>query len=148
LATTDFWSLTGLPGLAAGVVFTLPLTDGLIACFNSRRITIVGAAPEIVPLGYAAFSALMMIGRFRGDGLTARFKRVALVRFGGTIAALGVLLLLAWPMPWSTIGYSAFLAGPPIIGLLAHETSLRAALILILVLLATLIYTARVLRRA
>ncbi|MCC6613970.1 MAG: MFS transporter [Anaerolineae bacterium] len=178
-----------LPGRAllpiGAVVFCAAIGEGTAADWSGVYLQdIVGASPEVVPLGYAAFSALMMIGRFSGDWLTARFNRVMLVRAGGAIAALGMFFLLALPMLWSTIvgfaamgaglsfiiplaysaagsmpnpgsslagvatiGYSAFLAGPPIIGLLAHETSLRTALVLILIMLATLVYSARALRR-
>jgi len=43
----------------------------------------------------------------------------------------------------ATIGYAGFLAGPPFIGLIAEETSLRVALALVTLLVATLIVTAK-----
>lgn len=42
----------------------------------------------------------------------------------------------------ASIGYAGFLAGPPFIGLLAEQTSLRLSLFLIAILVATLIFTA------
>lgn len=42
----------------------------------------------------------------------------------------------------ATIGYTGFLAGPPIIGLIAEATSLRIAMMLITALIATLIVSA------
>ncbi len=43
----------------------------------------------------------------------------------------------------ATIGYAGFLAGPPLIGLIAEGTSLRISLFLITILVATLIFTAK-----
>lgn len=43
----------------------------------------------------------------------------------------------------ATIGYSGFLAGPPFIGLIAEETSLRFAISLVALLVGTLIFTAK-----
>jgi len=34
----------------------------------------------------------------------------------------------------STVGFSGFLFGPPVIGFIAHETGLRLALVLVLIL--------------
>ncbi len=42
----------------------------------------------------------------------------------------------------ATIGYAGFLAGPPVIGLIAEATSLRVALFLVALLVGTLIFTA------
>lgn len=47
----------------------------------------------------------------------------------------------------ATIGYAGFLAGPPIIGLLAEATSLRVSMVLVLLLAGSLIVTASALRR-
>jgi len=43
----------------------------------------------------------------------------------------------------ATIGYAGFLVGPPFIGLVAEETSLRVALCLVALLVGTLIFTAK-----
>jgi len=43
----------------------------------------------------------------------------------------------------ATIGYAGFLVGPPFIGLIAEETSLRVALCLVALLIGTLIFTAK-----
>jgi fucose permease len=47
----------------------------------------------------------------------------------------------------ATIGYAGFLAGPPAIGLIAEITTLRIAMLLVLLLVGSLIYTSRALRR-
>ncbi len=46
----------------------------------------------------------------------------------------------------ATIGYAGFLAGPPVIGLLAEATSLRLSLAIVAVLSATLIVTAQAIK--
>lgn len=46
----------------------------------------------------------------------------------------------------ATIGYAGFLAGPPLIGLVAEVSSLRFALLIVAVLSGTLIFTARAIR--
>lgn len=47
----------------------------------------------------------------------------------------------------ATIGYAGFLAGPPVIGLLAEATSLRISMVLVLLLVGSLIFTSSALRR-
>ena len=42
----------------------------------------------------------------------------------------------------ATIGYAGFLAGPPLIGLIAEMTSLRVALLLVVLLVGSLVFTA------
>ncbi len=168
------------------VVFCAAIGEGTMVDWSGVYMEdTVLAAPELAPLGYAAFSALMTVGRLLGDFLTARFDRVRLVRGGGLLAAAGLLLAIVLPQPIpsiigfaavgaglsfiiplaysvagnlpglqagrslagvATIGYSAFLAGPPIIGFLANAISLRLALVLILVLVASLVFSARALR--
>lgn len=48
----------------------------------------------------------------------------------------------------ATIGYAGFLAGPPLIGLLAEATSLQLSLFLIAILVGSLVFTGRALRIA
>jgi MFS family permease len=47
----------------------------------------------------------------------------------------------------ATIGYAGFLAGPPAIGLLAEATTLRVAMLLVLLLVSSLVFTSRAMRR-
>jgi MFS family permease len=80
-----------------------------------------------------------------------------LLGFGAVGAGLSIVVPLAFSVAGNvpgiqsgagiagvaTIGYAGFLAGPPIIGLLAEITSLRAALIVVVILTGSLIYTAQ-----
>lgn len=59
-------------------------------------------------LGYAAFSLLMLLGRFQGDRLVQSFGPAALVRVGGTVAASGLAIGLALGTPLAAIlGFAA-----------------------------------------
>ena len=48
----------------------------------------------------------------------------------------------------ATIGYAGFLAGPPVIGLVAEATTLRVAMLLVLLLVGSLIFTSQALRQS
>jgi len=62
--------------------------------------------------GYAAFSLAMAAGRFLGDGLSARFGPVTLVRAGGILAATGLAVALVFGQPVAAlIGFGCVGAG-------------------------------------
>jgi len=129
----------------------------------------------------------MTVGRFTGDRLSMFISPANLVRYGGLTAAVGLGLVIAFPltpvalfgfglvgvgisitiplafsaagnMPGiapgigiagvATIGYSGFLAGPPVIGLISEATSLRFGLGFVAVLVATQIFTSQSIRQA
>ncbi|WP_017541885.1 MFS transporter [Nocardiopsis halophila] len=58
-----------------------------------------GASDAVAAAGFAVFSAAMAAGRLVGDRLSARFGPVALVRGCGLLAAGGLGLALAVPLP-------------------------------------------------
>jgi predicted MFS family arabinose efflux permease len=62
-------------------------------------------------LGYAAFSVAMVTGRLLGDGITARLGPVRVARYGGALAAAGVVLATVVPSD------AAALAGFALVGL-------------------------------
>ncbi|MDQ2683873.1 MAG: MFS transporter [Chloroflexota bacterium] len=57
----------------------------------------------VAALGFAVFSVAMLIGRFRGDRAVNRYGPAAVVRAGGTIAAVGLGLAVAINEPWSML---------------------------------------------
>jgi fucose permease len=81
----------------------------------------------------------------------------ALIGFGAVGAGLSIVVPLAFSVAGkvpgvppgagiagvATIGYAGFLAGPPVIGLVAEISSLRIALVLVLILTGTLLFTAQ-----
>ncbi len=133
--------------------------EGAMADWTPLYMTRVsGAAEALAPLGQAAFSGAMFLGRALGDPLRARLGSLWVVRGGGMLALTGILAAILYPAPAvaiagfgavglglaniipvvfseaskvpglrpgvgissvSTIGYAAFLFGPPIIGFVA-----------------------------
>lgn len=175
------WPL-GIVALCAAV------GEGAMADWSGVYLSsIVGTDAGTAAFGFAAFSLTMTAGRLSGDRLAARFSPAQIVRVGGLVAAVGLLLAILLPqvaptllgfaavgaglsigvplafsaagnvpglLPGTgiagvaTIGYAGFLAGPPIIGLIADLTSLRIALLLIMLMVGSLVFTARALSRA
>jgi len=127
----------------------------------------LGQPQSQAALGYAVFSASIAASRFGGDALRARFDEALLLRWGATLAAaaMAVVLLSAHPVvAWlgfavvgaglalvapilfsaaarvpgvspaaaiasvTSVGYSGFMLGPPLIGALATASSLTWAL--------------------
>lgn len=67
-------------------------------------------------LGYAAFSATMLLGRFRGDRLVKKHGATVLIRAGGIISSAGLLLGLAFRVPLLALaGFAAVGAGLSIV---------------------------------
>jgi MFS family permease len=92
--------LAGLGCLA----FCILLNEGAMADWSSvymRRSLLTSEATAAT--GYAAFSFAMAAGRVAGDWMTERFGRVAIVRFGALVAAVGLGLGLAFPSVYSTL---------------------------------------------
>ena len=117
----------------------------------------------------ARYSAEMLV---RGGGVVAAAglllamaipqTLVVIVGFGLVGAGMSIIVPLAFSaagnMPGipagkgiagvASIGYAGFLAGPPVIGLLADATSMRIAMTFVLILVATLFFTGRTIRNA
>ncbi len=72
----------------------------------------LAASAQVAALAYAAFSLTMAIGRLVGDGLTARFGPVALVRSGALLGGVGLgLALLAGTPAAALAGFACLGAG-------------------------------------
>jgi fucose permease len=117
----------------------------------------------------ARYSAEMLV---RGGGVVAATglllamaipqTAVVIVGFGLVGAGMSIIVPLAFSaagnMPGipagqgiagvASIGYAGFLAGPPVIGLLADVTSMRIAMTFVLILVATLFFSGRTIRNA
>ena len=98
-------SLWGLGAIA----FCAAIGEGAMADWSAlylRDSLRTGAGTAA--LGYAAFSLTMLIGRFSGDALVARFGPMTMIRLGGTVAALGLGLgLLIDTLPAVMLGFAA-----------------------------------------
>ena len=136
----------------------------------------------LAALGYATFSAAMALSRFGGDLLRSRYSEQALLRFGATVAAVAMAVVLLSANSWvafigfalagaglapvapilfnaatrvpgvsraaaiasvTSIGYSGFMVGPPLIGGIAQNSSLTAALGVVVLAAAMLALGAR-----
>ncbi|MCP9237649.1 MFS transporter [Lewinella sp. JB7] len=139
--------------------------EGSMADWTPLYMTRVTGSPEaLAPVGQAAFSGAMLLGRSVGDYVRARIGSLAVVRLGALLALVGVSGAIVLPtaavsilgfglvglglsnivpvvfseaskVPGlrpgvgissvSTIGYSAFLFGPPLIGFVSdYQNSL------------------------
>jgi MFS family permease len=169
------------------IAFASAIGEGAMADWTTVYLrNVVEATASIAALGIAAFSITMTVGRLLGDGLINRFGAATMIRFGGVLGSLGLLIAVfsstsipaivgfavvgiglatvipiafsrAGNMPdvpsgtgiasVATLGYSGFLAGPPVIGLVADASSLRVSFALVALLVASMIYMARYVRQ-
>ncbi|GJM34011.1 MAG: MFS transporter [Saprospiraceae bacterium] len=167
------WPTKALVGIGF-IAFCCMLGEGAMADWSTNYMRNVAKADKsLAPMGLAAFSFAMMLGRFMGDRMRIALGDSRLLMLSSLTAFLGMLLaiLVAQPlvviaglfivglglativpiaystagaMPGlapgvgismvTTIGYSGFLFGPPLIGFLADWQGLRLALLLVLVL--------------
>lgn len=66
----------------------------------------LGGSQGIAAVGFAAFSATMLTGRFAGDHLIQRFGRVPVVRIAGVLAVLGMFLaIVPRTVPTAILGF-------------------------------------------
>ena len=137
------------------------------------QIQELGFRSSEAAVGFSIFSVAMVVMRFAGDQLIARFGPVRVAQLSGLAAAIGALFLvwganiwLVWvgcaimglgnavifPLAISraaadpkmstgaalaavaTLGYGAFLLGPPLLGFVGEAASLRAAFAVVAVL--------------
>jgi MFS family permease len=80
-----------LLALLAAVTF---LVEGAILDWSALLLTTTGlSTTERAGIGYALFSAAMMVGRFSGDAISARVGDRAVVFWGGVMVLAGFALL-------------------------------------------------------
>jgi MFS family permease len=93
--------------------FCIFLSEGAIADWTGVYLRqVIGADVGVAPLGYAVFSAAMAIFRLAGDAIVLKIGRAATIRFGGLIAAAGMLIaVLAHSTGWALAGFAAAGAG-------------------------------------
>jgi fucose permease len=142
----------------------------------------VGLRQSQAALGYAIFSAAVALSRFGGDYLRTRYSERALLRFGASMAAVAMAIVLLSANAWvafvgfalvgaglapvapilfnaatrvpgvsraaaiasvTSIGYSGFMVGPPLIGAIATATSLSVALGVLVLAAGLLAYGTR-----
>lgn len=150
------WSgvyLSTVVGVEAGIdalgfaVFSILMTVGRL---SGDRLTEMFSAPKLVRAGSSLATAGLLLAIFVPQLATS------LIGFGAVGLGLSIVIPLAFSTAGklsslpegagiagvATIGYAGFLAGPPIIGLIAEVTSLQVALVLVVLLVSSLILTA------
>jgi predicted MFS family arabinose efflux permease len=154
----------------AAIAFCALLAEGAVFDWSGVYLTTeTAAAAGAAPLGLAAFSLCMGVGRLGGDSAAAKAGSGHTAAAGALLAAGGLgLALVTATVGWSiagfaimglglavvfplalrsagfhgdaaapglaavsTVGYTGFLLGPPVIGLVAELASLRSALLIV-----------------
>ena len=87
----------------------------------------------IAPIGFAAFSATMVVGRLLGDNAVRAWGRARVVRWGATLAAAGLALAVVDPrLATATLGFALVGVGlsnvvPTLFSAAARRTPVPAA---------------------
>lgn len=141
LATTTSLAALGYAGFSATMTLGRLLGDRLIARFHAKTVVRVGGL--IATAGFVltiltnspalAIAGFALIGLGVSNTIPVAFSTAG--NFPGVASSAGIAGV-------ATIGYAGFLAGPPVIGMIAESTSLRVAFILVAVLVASLIFNA------
>ena len=86
-----------LAGLAV-IAFCAVMAEGVINDWSAIFLKeAVGTGAGFAALGYAAFSVTMVLGRLAGGPLASRVAAGQLMRGGGLLAAIGVVVCIAAP---------------------------------------------------
>jgi len=81
--------------------------EGAIVDWSGLYLKEISRAPEfLIGAGFLAFSVTMTLGRFLGDGISARIGSVRIVALGSTIAILGYLSVLSTETYLALLGFS------------------------------------------
>lgn len=104
---TPFRLPHGIVWLLGGLCFISFLAEGSMLDWSALLLREVhGFSVAAAGVGYAVFSVAMALGRGTGDRVVARCGRVATVRFGACVAALG--FVLAAFAPWAVVVLGGF----------------------------------------
>ncbi|SDR91945.1 Fucose permease [Friedmanniella luteola] len=103
------------------------LAEGTAVDWSAIHVTDVARVdPTTGALGLIAVNGFMVVIRLLGDRLVARFGRRAVVRFGGTCAALGyVVVTLVGSLPllvagWCLVGFGVGMIAPQVYAVAGH----------------------------
>jgi len=107
------------------------LTEGTMADWSGvylREITL--SSETIAGWGFGLYSFLMATGRFLGDNLIARFGSMRVLRAGGVLVLIGLIIVIMSNNPWVAlpgfmlVGAGISLASPILYGAAAKLTGL------------------------
>ena len=93
--------------LIGAVSFLVMGGEGAVVDWSGLYLKEVSLAPELLwGAGFLAFSTTMTLGRFLGDGISARLGSVRVVTFGALIAIAGYLSILSASTVMAIIGFA------------------------------------------
>ncbi len=96
------------PLLLLGIIgFVSYGSEGAIVDWSALYLKEMTKAPEmLIGAGFLAFSTTMTLGRFLGDGISAKIGPIKIVGLGALIAALGFVLVLSQNTIISIVGFA------------------------------------------
>ncbi|MCM4169634.1 Inner membrane protein YbjJ [Arenibacter antarcticus] len=96
------------PLLVLGLVsFMVMGGEGAIVDWSGLYLQEVSMAPEaLIGTGFLAFSVMMTLGRFLGDGISASIGPIKIVAFGAGISMIGYLLVLTTHIYMAITGFA------------------------------------------
>lgn len=81
--------------------------EGAIVDWSGLYLQEVSLAPEtLIGAGFLAFSAMMTLGRFLGDSISARIGSIKIVALGAAISVIGYLFVLTGYTYMAIIGFA------------------------------------------
>jgi fucose permease len=145
IGTTAAFAALGFAAFSLAMTAGRLLGDWLATRFDAVRVVrfgglittagllaaVVTSQPIIVLIGFAA------VGAGLANIIPLAFSAAG--NFPNISSSAGIAGV-------ATIGYAGFLAGPPVIGLVAEATTLRFSLLLVALLTGTLVITAQAIR--
>lgn len=124
--------LLGLMAIAFG------LGEGTAMDWSGLHVTEVAGIPAAQgSVAVTVVAGFMVAIRLLGDALVARFGRRAVVRFGGTCAALGYLLTaVVTPLPalligWALVGFGIGMIAPQVYAVAGHAAGGRGLAVVV-----------------
>ncbi|WP_256256129.1 MFS transporter [Streptomyces sp. MUSC 14] len=96
--------------LLATLALMVMLCEGAANDWSTLHLKdVLGASASTAAFAYGTFAATMTIGRLLADRLVARFGSMAILRHGGTTAAVGITFVALCPWMWAAFaGWALF----------------------------------------
>jgi MFS family permease len=86
--------------LLGALAFLGFMAEGSVLDWSAVYLVESGASVPVAASGYASFSIAMLLCRFTGDAVVARFGRAVVLCGSGLLVALGLAILVAAPIPF------------------------------------------------
>lgn len=112
------------------IAFCAMLTEGAMSDWTAVYLRDIGAGAGLAASGYALFSITMAIGRLSGDRAIDALGGRRLIRIGGVVAAVGILLaMVLHTVPAALIGFGLVGIGVATIAPIVYSTAGSSRLI-------------------